>query len=314
MGTWHKKTTDVAKGQWKGILSEIGIPPAMLTGRHCACPLCGGEDRFRFDNSEGRGTWICNACGAGDGMGLAMKFAGKTYPEMAAHIDTLLGNKKFSPDQIKPDMSEEQRKAKLRETALLTRKIMAGDLVDRYLHLRGLGDTAYPKALRCAMQLPDGEGAVRPAMVATVQDMDGMNVTLHRTFLRPDGHAKAEMECPRKLMPGPLPKGSAVRLGEFYGGTLGIAEGIETAMSAARLFRVPVWAALNAGNMAHWLPPSNCEDVAIFGDNDRNFAGHSAAYQLAHRLASRGINVTVSFPYAEGMDFNDQLLTKKTAA
>jgi hypothetical protein len=36
--------------------------------RHQACPVCGGSDRFRFDDKEGRGTWFCNQCGAGDGL------------------------------------------------------------------------------------------------------------------------------------------------------------------------------------------------------------------------------------------------------
>ena len=38
--------------------------------RHQACPVCGGSDRFRFDDKEGRGTWFCNQCGAGDGLKL----------------------------------------------------------------------------------------------------------------------------------------------------------------------------------------------------------------------------------------------------
>ena len=32
--------------------------------------MCGGKDRFRFDNQNGRGTYICNQCGSGDGLEL----------------------------------------------------------------------------------------------------------------------------------------------------------------------------------------------------------------------------------------------------
>lgn len=44
-----------AVGHWPHILSALGIkvPPA---GRHGACPACGGKDRFRLDDKEGRGT------------------------------------------------------------------------------------------------------------------------------------------------------------------------------------------------------------------------------------------------------------------
>jgi putative DNA primase/helicase len=38
--------------------------------------MCGGKDRFRFDDKEGHGTWICTHCGAGDGFSLLMKVMG----------------------------------------------------------------------------------------------------------------------------------------------------------------------------------------------------------------------------------------------
>ena len=313
MSTWHRKTGEAAKGQWKGILKTLGVPAELLTGKHGPCPLCAGKDRFRFDNQEGRGTWICNSCGSGDGIALAMKFSGKTYPEIASEIDRMLGNQKFDSDKPKAEMSEDQRKAALREVAAKTVKIERGCLADLYLTARGCGEFQYFKSLRFAPQLRDGEGGIRPALVATVQDAEGNNVTLHRTFLRPDGLAKAEMACPRKLMPGTIPKGSAVRLSDYTGGPLGIAEGIETALSAMRLYDLPVWAALNANMLANWQPPEGCTDVAIFGDNDPKFAGQAAAYALASRLALAGIDVTVHIPKVIGADWNDELMTSPNA-
>ena len=310
MGTWHRKTADAAKGQWKGILATLGIPDEHLSGRHCACPMCGGKDRFRFDNKEGKGTWICNTCGAGDGITLAMKYTDRAYPEVASEIDRILGNQKFEPDRPRQEMTEDQRRAALREVASKTVRIERGSLADVYLTARGCREHTYPKALRFAAQLRDGEGGVRPALVATVQAHTGENVTLHRTFLRPDGLAKAEMASPRKLMPGSVPKGSAVRLSDYTGGPLGIAEGIETALSAMRLYSLPVWAALNTSLLSEWIPPEGCDDVAIFGDNDESFAGHAAAYALAHRLRGMGKSVTLHFPATVGRDWNDELLAK----
>ena len=72
-------------------------------------------------------------------------------------------------------------------------------------------------------------------------------MTLHRTFLRPDGSGKAEMRSPRKLMPGTVPEGSAIRLGPV-GAVLGIAEGIETALAASMMFEMPVWSAIRHGD------------------------------------------------------------------
>ncbi|MFA9256090.1 primase-helicase zinc-binding domain-containing protein, partial [Escherichia coli] len=50
------------------MLPALGIQ--VLKNRHQPCPVCGGSDRFRFDDREGRGTWYCNQCGAGDGLKL----------------------------------------------------------------------------------------------------------------------------------------------------------------------------------------------------------------------------------------------------
>ncbi|WP_435052153.1 primase-helicase zinc-binding domain-containing protein [Escherichia coli] len=51
--------------------------------RHQPCPVCGGSDRFRFDDREGRGTWYCNQCGAGDGLKLVEKVFGVSPSDAA---------------------------------------------------------------------------------------------------------------------------------------------------------------------------------------------------------------------------------------
>ena len=47
---------ELASGRWHGILTALGVPQEFLTGKHGPCPICGGKDRFRFDNKNGRGT------------------------------------------------------------------------------------------------------------------------------------------------------------------------------------------------------------------------------------------------------------------
>ncbi|HGT3510687.1 TPA: primase-helicase zinc-binding domain-containing protein, partial [Enterobacter hormaechei] len=59
---------------------------------HQACPVCGGSDRFRFDDKEGRGTWFCNQCGAGDGLKLVEKVFGVTASEAAGKVNAVTGN------------------------------------------------------------------------------------------------------------------------------------------------------------------------------------------------------------------------------
>ena len=207
-------------------------------------PACGeGKDRFRFDDREGRGSWICSRCGAGDGMGLAMRFTGLGFADAASKVDEIIRNVK--PDSVRPkrEMTDGERQAALRRCGPRRRKAEEGDLLHAYLASRGLS-VDVPDDLRLAPKIRDGEGGIRPAMVALVRDGDGKPVTLHRTFLKPDGSGKAEMPCPRKLMPGPVPEGSAIRLGPVQE-VLGVAEGIETALAASMLFEIPVWSTIS---------------------------------------------------------------------
>lgn len=306
------KTTYAAKGKWRGILLTLGLPESCLKDLHGPCPLCGGKDRFRWDNKDGHGTYICSQCGAGDGMKLAIEYTGKQFREVASMIDEMVGN--VRPDAIpaKRELTDEQRRNALRDTYKATQQVQAGDLVHRYLETRGVEELIYPDALRFAPKLRDGEGGIRPCMVAMVSGPDGKPVSMHRTFLKPDGSGKAEMASPRKMMPGELPDGACIRLGEYVaGGPLGIAEGIETAMSASALYDMPVWAAINSAILKKWLPPEGCPEVAVFGDNDPKFGGQAAAWALAHRLAVKGIEVSVHIPDRTGADWNDVLRAKK---
>src|SRR3546814_303448 len=67
---------DQCINRWPSILPQFGISPSYLTGKQTPCPTCGGKDRFRFDNKDGRGTYYCNKCGPGDGVQLVMMKTG----------------------------------------------------------------------------------------------------------------------------------------------------------------------------------------------------------------------------------------------
>lgn len=323
--SYHEKTETAAKGKWKGILLELGVPEACLKNRHGPCPLCGGKDRFRWDNLDGRGTFICNSCGAGNGMHLAIQFTGQPFHVIAPRIDTMLGNLNADAPQQRQVMSDDKRKDLLRATLAATHPVKPGDLVDTYLATRYLDRRAYPSALRFGEALNDGEGGVRPCMVAMVDvygetDSGGRPrpCSLHRTFLRPDGKGKAEMKAPRKLTPGTLPDGACVMLSDWPGyGAIGIAEGIETAMSASALFEMPVWAALNATMMEKWLPPEGAEEVSIFIDNDANFRGLRAGGILANKLRTKrqyaGLEVNIQTPTITGTDWADEWIARVRA-
>ena len=301
-----------ALGKWRSILPQLGVDAGYLTGRHGPCPVCrAGRDRFRFDDKQGRGTWICNQCGAGNGIDLVMKVNGWTFKEAAERVHALVGSAEMV--MPKPEMTEQDRRTALRQLWRGSGPVRAGDTVARYLAGRGIELDLWPTSLRCCERCPvnvrrDVRDPKRlPAMLALVVGPDGQGASLHRTFLARDGSGKANMQNPRLLMPGPLPEGSCIRL-SGVAPILGVAEGIETAIAASLLFRLPVWATINANLMAKWIAPEGVEDVAIFADNDANFHGQEAAYALAHRLTRLGLKATVNVPSVVGKDWNDVLL------
>jgi putative DNA primase/helicase len=283
-----QRISETARGRWHGILPQLGISSKLLRNRHGPCPMCGGKDRFRFDDREGKGTWICNKCGSGDGAELVKRVNGVEYKEAAKMVESVVGNVVKMPERPKTERDASKLNGMWRDSIVPT----VSDPVGKYLASRCLVGP-YPNTLR-ALQL-DG----RWIMVAKVAEARGYSVTIHRTFINYDGSVE------RKIMPGKLPDNVEIRLAD-PGPILGIAEGIETALSASSLFHVPVWAAISAPLLKKWRPPTGVKKVTIFGDNDKNFTGQETAYSLARSLES-DVEVEVKIPTLPGQDWNDVL-------
>ncbi|ELC5002946.1 DUF927 domain-containing protein [Salmonella enterica] len=66
------ETARLARGNWRDIYQRLGVK-IPENGKHGACPKCGGKDRFRMDDIDGKGTYFCNHCGNGDGLDLVKK-------------------------------------------------------------------------------------------------------------------------------------------------------------------------------------------------------------------------------------------------
>ena len=141
-----------------------------------------------------------------------------------------------------------------------SKAIETNDPVGRYL-FRRIGLISFPSCLRTAynVRYQSDCPSFHPAMIAMVTGPDGTPSTLHRTYLTDDGR-KAAVREPRLLMPGIIAKGAAIRLAPA-GDALGIAEGIETALSASALFGVPCWAAVKCRD-------ARCVAAAPRGDAD----------------------------------------------
>lgn len=145
-------------------------------------------------------------------------------------------------------------------------------------------------------------------LVAIVRDKHGNPMQgIHRTFLLADGSGKA---APGKKMLGPVIGGAVRLLPIGNDGHLGIAEGIETALAAARLFLVPTWAALSTAGMVQWQWPDGLKKITIFADAGE--PGRKAANELRERVIAAGIECLIRLPL-RGDDFNDDLAKGATA-
>lgn len=65
---------EAARGRWADVLGRLGVNTGLLSPRHGPCPGCGGRDRFRFDDVDGEGTFLCSQGGGGNlaGNGLML--------------------------------------------------------------------------------------------------------------------------------------------------------------------------------------------------------------------------------------------------
>lgn len=290
-------------GKWRGILSSLGIDEAYLTRKNGPCPMCGGRDRWRWTDYRGEGRWICNQCGKGDGFDLLMRVNGWAFRDAADAIEKIIGTVKDEPRR-KADPS-------VRITSIRARAVQSHPCVTAYLASRGLRQAPGLRAHPSVDYFDDGKRVgTYPAMIGCVQAPNGDLRSLHITYLE-DGK-KAPVASPRKMLtPSGSLDGCAIRLYQ-RAEHMGVAEGIETAIAAHALFRLPVWSVINTTLMEKWQAPEGVRRVTIFADHDGNYAGHKAAYALAFKLANEGLSVDVRVPPELG-DWNDRLRDARTA-
>lgn len=287
----------LAQGRWPELLPQLGVDGRFLVNRHGPCPICGGRDRFRFDDKEGRGTFICNSCGAGDGFKLAQLVTGKSFGAIMDEICAITGQ--VSSWTGKQSDETAKQRALIKRVWEAAEPPPADGPVGKYLKAR-TGRLWASKSIRQLI------GKHHCLMVSKVISPANEAVNCHLTYLTAEGR-KADVTPNRRIMSGQLPAGSAIRL--FPAGeVLGIAEGIETALAASVLFDVPVWSAINAQNLSKWVPPKVAKKIIIFGDNDKTFTGQAASYTLARRLTvQHDLDVEVQLPPVIGHDWADTL-------
>jgi hypothetical protein len=326
--TWDRRKTNPGRGDF-----------------WACCPIH-GERSPSFHCEDQKGRYHCFGCGiSGDVFRFLQEVDGVSFPravEMAAQLAGVpmpgareeTAAEKAERDrraaelerkkQRDADRAAREDERKLATAAGIWRSTqpLAGTLAEIYLRSRGIAAAMFVDEpnLRFHPALPYPGDGKHPALVARVQRADGTGCGVWRIYLAPDGRGKADVEN-AKLGLGNV-RGGAVRLGG-EGTTIGIAEGVETALAAREMDRRhPIWAGLSTSGMQTFEPPEFVKRVLIYPDGDsprwrdgevKGPPGIRAAILLRDRLSGAGMPVSIVEPPVGG-DYLDILKAMKALA
>ncbi|KMJ45308.1 DNA primase, partial [Xenorhabdus khoisanae] len=215
-----------AASHWQMLLPACGID-VPLKGKHGACPICGGTDRFHFIDDNHHGDWHCRQCDEpnhGDGLDLIARSKGITVFAAAKLIADVL----VAPLPDLKTVEKQPRAAKpiAERIAALIASTVTGE--SQYLTKKGL---------KCPNQrlLKDG------SLLLVTQTLDG--TITGAQIIKPNGE--------KRLVSGTQKKGSFIPLSPITGtpDTFIITEGYATALTVNQLYEGVVLAAIDESNL-----------------------------------------------------------------
>lgn len=333
-GAWAQRLAELqekAKGQWAFIFEDLAEPLREAVASapyHVACPVHGGTDGYRlFPHFNDTGQGICNTCGGRTSGASTLAWAKQIPLEQAVqeverwldleHDSTARPVRKLPA--FKPALDPAEAYKRIAQVWRASHSI-DGTPAEKYLLKRGIWRSNFASVLRFHPGLSYIHGKEKrnygkfPCLLAPIKTSSGKLVSIHRIFLTEDGD-KAPVPSPKKMMSAQSDiRGAAIRLFPASE-VLGVAEGIETALAAHAVSRMPVWSCISAVLMELVDIPDCVKTVVIWADLDRSGRGAEAAERLADRLEAQGKQVQVCLPQgplppaAKGIDWLDVMLS-----
>ena len=208
----------------------------------------------------------------------------------------------YAPPRVTP---LKQRRTSLSDWGreLWAQCLPVGGIAADYLRARHCVIPPADGDLRWHPQVKHPSGHTGPALIGLVTHARTCKpLSLHRTWITATG--KADVSPSRMPLASHSLADGVIRLwpDEAVTHGLGVAEGIETALSLAHAF-TPAWALIDAGHLGKFAPLPGIESLTIACDNDP--AGITAARQCAAQWAGAGVEVYVT--RQEVNDLNDMI-------
>ncbi|HBW7827371.1 TPA: DUF927 domain-containing protein [Klebsiella pneumoniae] len=305
-----REVTLAAADRWPTVLAGLHIDVPDSPRRHAPCPACGGSDRFRFDDG-GRGSFICNQCGAGDGLDLIKRVNNCDTTEAAQLAADVLGidYRTVKQDEATASQKREQMKAESQQREQERQRRKLAEIEQRrglfVSHWQGLAETAFEGESEYLMNkglvgftfpvLPDG------SLLLGLVDESG-TVTAAQTITQ---------QGEKRLLAGSAKRGAyhAVNAADAPQSVL-IAEGLATALSV-HLIRPEALTvcAIDAGNLQpvaqamHQRYPN--AQIIIAADNDIKPGEPNTGKDAAEKAAKTVSGWVALPPSEEKADWND---------
>jgi len=300
--------TAAARGQWESLLLTLGIT-VPRRGKHGPCPVCGGTDRFHFDDQEGRGTWHCRQCDgkqAGDGLDLVAKVMDKSLKETAQEVALALGlttgglddeaiRQRQAQAAKRAEQERQQEQARHRQAAQRAAALVAKATPARghpYLAGKGLSEV---DALRLAEPLEVGGYRFKAGdLLVTLTDAEGRTVNVQLINAQGD---KCYLAGGQK----------AKTFHRIEGGEqVAICEGYATGLSLHLATGATVYCAMDCGNLRAVANLARARHPAavllLAGDNDAHTNGNPGKTKAEQAAAA--VAGVVALPPEPG-DWND---------
>lgn len=293
-----------ANGQWEYILPTIGVEiPA--NNRHGACPTCGGKDRFRFDNKEGRGTWFCSQCvpQAGDGLDLVKKAINASTSDAIKAVAAALGKNtvtKRKSNYHQAIKTHPVQATKAQQTQKRAQAMFKATIQGESAYLSGKGLTQHTPLLSSEQSLTI-QGIQFCAGDIFLPLYNQENTIVSAQLIKATGE--------KRFLPGGQKTGS-FHIVPGDAEQLAVCEGYATALTVNMATNATTFVAFDCGNLKavslHVRKQYPDAQITIYGDNDLhtlNNPGKSKAEE-----AAKAIKAKTKIPHCPG-DWNDYFLT-----